>query len=168
MSRSFGAASAWLHLSTSRSGPGPETPKEGVGVRVASFKVKLVVYFLLLALVPLGAAFWGFSAVVRRSETRRVDARLQAGLRSAVAAYQDEVLAAGRPANRLARDPPLQRALLQRDRRALAPLLRGEPHVTVALGREAPARSALTVQRTASVLNGARVLGEVVAQVPVD
>ena len=43
---------------------------------MASFKVKLVVYFLLLSLLPLAAAFWGFSTVAERSETRRVDARL--------------------------------------------------------------------------------------------
>jgi uncharacterized BrkB/YihY/UPF0761 family membrane protein len=46
---------------------------------VGSFKVKLVAYFLLLSLLPLAAAFWGFSTVAARSEARRVDARLQAG-----------------------------------------------------------------------------------------
>ena len=59
---------------------------------MASFKVKLVVYFLLLSLLPLAAAFWGFSTVAARSETRRVDARLQAGLRAALATYQDELV----------------------------------------------------------------------------
>ena len=45
---------------------------------MGSFKVKLVVYFLLLSLLPLAAAFWGFSTVAAQSEARRVDARLQA------------------------------------------------------------------------------------------
>src|SRR2546421_711606 len=60
---------------------------------MGSFKLKLVGYFLLLSLLPLAAAFWGFSAVAAKSETRRVDARLQAGLRAALVAY-DERLAA--------------------------------------------------------------------------
>src|SRR5437867_924705 len=44
---------------------------------MGSFKVKLVAYFVLLSLLPLTAAFWGFSTVAARAETRRVDARLQ-------------------------------------------------------------------------------------------
>jgi hypothetical protein len=55
---------------------------------VGSFKVKLVAYFLLLSLLPIAAAFWGFTSVAGQSETRRVDARLQAGLRAALATYQ--------------------------------------------------------------------------------
>ena len=58
---------------------------------MGSFKVKLVAYFLLLSLLPLAVAFWGFTSVAGQSETRRVDARLQAGLRSALAAYQEQV-----------------------------------------------------------------------------
>src|SRR3954453_17088785 len=55
---------------------------------MGSFKVKLVAYFLLLSLLPMAAAYWGFTSVAGQSETRRVDARLQAGLRSALAGYQ--------------------------------------------------------------------------------
>ena len=58
---------------------------------MGSFRVKLVAYFVLLSLLPLAAAFWGFSTVAARSETRRVDALLQAGLRAALASYQDEL-----------------------------------------------------------------------------
>ena len=50
---------------------------------MGSFKLKLVAYFLLLSLLPIAAAFWGFTQVAGQSETRRVDARLQAGLRGA-------------------------------------------------------------------------------------
>ena len=35
-----------------------------------SFKLKLVSYFLVLSLLPAAAAFWGFSAVAKESETR--------------------------------------------------------------------------------------------------
>ena len=37
---------------------------------MGSFKVKLVAYFLLLSLLPLAAAFWGFSTVAARSEAQ--------------------------------------------------------------------------------------------------
>src|SRR5256885_17184763 len=86
---------------------------------VGSFKVQLVLYFLLLSLRPLADAFWGFSTVAARSETRRVDARLQAGLRATLAAYQEEFAAADRAATALARQPAFQRALVDRDRAAL-------------------------------------------------
>jgi HAMP domain-containing protein len=86
---------------------------------VASFKVKLVAYFLLLSLLPLAAAFWGFSTVAARSETRRVDARLQAGLRAGLATYQDELVAADDDAAQLARNLAFQRALSVRDRAAI-------------------------------------------------
>ena len=61
---------------------------------MGSFKVKLVGYFLLLSLLPIVAAFWGFSSVAGQSETRRVDARLQSGLRSALSSYQQRLDAA--------------------------------------------------------------------------
>jgi diguanylate cyclase (GGDEF)-like protein len=85
-----------------------------------SFKLKLVVYFLLVSLLPLGAAGWGLHAVAARSETRRVDVRLEAGMRAVLAAYKDELSAAGRRANALAVDAAFQRALQQGDRRTLS------------------------------------------------
>jgi diguanylate cyclase (GGDEF)-like protein len=39
---------------------------------VASFKVKLVLYFVVLSLLPLAAAFWGFTTVASHDGTRRV------------------------------------------------------------------------------------------------
>jgi len=63
-------------------------------IAVGSFKFKLVIYFLLLSLLPIAAAFWGFASVAGQSETRRVDARLQAGLRASLAGYQEKVDAA--------------------------------------------------------------------------
>ena len=59
-----------------------------------SFKFKLVAYFVLLSLLPLAAAYWGFTTVAARAETRTVDARLQAGLRATLAAYQQSLRAA--------------------------------------------------------------------------
>jgi diguanylate cyclase (GGDEF)-like protein len=137
---------------------------------VGSFKVKLVAYFLLLSLLPLAAAFWGFSTVAARSETRRVDARLQAGLRATLATYQEELRAADAAAARLARDPAFQRALLQRDRAAIKRLLRREPNLTVEaaggfrVGRTEP----MAATRQVAVVGPGGARGAVVASVPLD
>jgi diguanylate cyclase (GGDEF)-like protein len=137
---------------------------------VASFKVKLVAYFLLLSLLPLAAAFWGFSTVAARSETRRVDARLQAGLRAGLATYQDELVAADDDAAQLARNLAFQRALVRRDRAAIERLLRGHPNLSVEagnglhVGRVDP--TAATRQVTVVGERGTR--GAVIASVPLD
>src|ERR687883_451135 len=97
---------------------------------MASFKVKLVLYFLLLSLLPMAAAFWGFSTVAARAETRRVDARLQAELRATIAGYQARLESAAAAAARLARNPRFEHAVFLRDRPALEALLRGKPFLT--------------------------------------
>jgi diguanylate cyclase (GGDEF)-like protein len=99
-----------------------------------SFKVKLVVYFLLLSLLPLLAAFVGFTAVTEQSETRLVDARLQAGLRASIAAYDAELDAAERRAAGLARNTAFQRALADRDRSVLQQILDEHPNLRVEAG----------------------------------
>src|SRR6266576_1592440 len=99
---------------------------------VGSFKVKLVAYFLLLSLLPIVAAFWGFTSVAGQSETRRVDARLQSGLRAVLTSYQQRLDAAQQEANTLARTPVFQAQLRRRDLPALVHLLRDEPSVSVA------------------------------------
>jgi diguanylate cyclase (GGDEF)-like protein len=137
---------------------------------VGSFKVKLVAYFLLLSLLPLAAAFWGFSTVASQSEARRVDARLQAGLRATLATYQEALGAANTAAERLARQPSFQRALLAHDRPALERMLRGRPHLAV----EAPGgfrvgkRDPLAPTRQVAVVGPRGTRGAVVASVPLD
>jgi diguanylate cyclase (GGDEF)-like protein len=137
---------------------------------VGSFKVKLVAYFLLLSLLPLAAAFWGFSTVAARSETRRVDARLQAGLRATLATYQEALLAADEAASRLARNPAFQRALIRRDRAALARMLRNRPHLAVeaAGGFRVGSRDPDSATREVSLVGPAGGKGAVVASVPLD
>src|SRR3954469_25466792 len=88
-----------------------------------SFKVKLVLWFALLALLPLAVAFYGYDTLAKRSETRRVDAGLQAGLRAAIAAYGTRLDAAAQSAQQLAADPALQRALRSGNRKAQQRLL---------------------------------------------
>ncbi len=134
-----------------------------------SFKVKLVAYFVLLSLLPLAAAFWGFSTVAARSETRRVDARLQAGLRATLAAYQEELRHADANAIALARSPRFERALLARDRKGIELLLRGRPNLAVAspgfhVGRH-PSGSAA---RELAVVGPGGSRAQVIASVPLD
>src|SRR6476661_5179784 len=89
---------------------------------MGSFKLKLVLWFALLALLPLAVAFYGYDSLTSRSETRRADASLQAALRSAVAGYAERLDAAGLAAGGLASEPAVQRALRARDGAALAAL----------------------------------------------
>ena len=89
-----------------------------------SFKLKLVFYFLLVSLLPLGAAGWALHSIERSSETRSVDVRLEAGLRAVIATYKGQLSAADGRAKALAVNRDLQLALLRRDRRA-APQARG-------------------------------------------
>jgi diguanylate cyclase (GGDEF)-like protein len=136
---------------------------------MSSFKVKLVAYFLLLSLLPLAAAFWGFSTVAARSETRRVDALLQAGLRAALAGYQDELRDASAEAAALARNPSFQRALIARDRLRLQRLLLGHPRLTVVaddlrLGGRFP----LAATREVAVVGPAASRAVVIASVPLN
>ena len=94
-----------------------------------SFKLKLVAYFLLVSLLPLGAAGWGLHALSRRSETRKVDVRLQARLSALVPAVKSEVAAAGLRARRLARQTGFQQALQRHDRAELRRLVAERPGV---------------------------------------
>jgi diguanylate cyclase (GGDEF)-like protein len=94
-----------------------------------SFKLKLVAYFLLVSLLPLGAAAWALHAIARRSETRRVDVRLETGLRAVFGSYKDELVRAGNRADALAGSPRFQQALQSGDRKLLRRRLLANPDV---------------------------------------
>jgi len=138
-------------------------------VATSSFKFKLVAYFLLLSLLPAAAAFWGFSSVARESEARRVDARLQAGLRAAVAAYEEELRAATLHATELANDEEFQRALATGDASLALAKVRNYNDVRVESPRfnvgEKPVPAA---ERQVLVLGPHRILGHVIAAIPFD
>ncbi len=113
---------------------------------LGSFKLKLVGTFLALSVLPLAAAFWGFSQVAERSVTSSTDDRLEAGLSAALAAFEDERQRAGSAAERLGRDPAFQAAVARGDRAAIARLLPASPALRVempgsAADRRGPARS---------------------------
>jgi len=137
---------------------------------VGSFKVKLVVYFLLLSLLPIAAAFWGFTAVAGQSETRRVDARLQAGLRAALATYQERLDAAQRSAASLARSRTFDLELQSSDLPQIVSALRGTSNIAVEgkngvhFGRISPD----SVTRTVDVVTSHGLVGRVTVGVPFD
>jgi diguanylate cyclase (GGDEF)-like protein len=124
---------------------------------MGSFKFKLVVWFALLALLPLAIAFYGYDSLAKRSETRRADAALQAGLRGAVAGYAGRLDAAGLAAEQLAADPTLQRALRGHDRRTLKQILSRVPGAHLGNG-----------SRSVSVLYHGRLLGRISVSVPLN
>ena len=131
---------------------------------LGSFKHKLAVYFLLLAVAPLTAAFWGFGTVTKRDEERRVDSRLAAELRAVSAAYDrraDRVLV-------LARKVAQRRDVQEGLRRGRFGGLPSDvsvlgPH-RLAVGRRGTIESTQTVQ----VKAGRRVLGSMLAAVALD
>jgi hypothetical protein len=137
---------------------------------VGSFKVKLVAYFLLLSLLPIVAAFWGFSSVAGQSETRRVDARLQSGLRSVLSSYQQRLDAAQQEANALARAPAFQAELRRHDLPALVHLLHDAPNVAVSGvdGHRVGHPPAFSATRQVAVVTRDGLVGTVTVAVPFD
>jgi diguanylate cyclase (GGDEF)-like protein len=138
---------------------------------LASFKVKLVVYFLLLALLPLAALFWGFTSVASHNETRLVDGRLTAGLRASLGAYSQQLGSAANTAAQLARTPDFQSSLAAKDRLALLRALQDDPELRVVapggfrVGVQPPLASERSVRVEAP---GGRLVGKVIASVPLD
>jgi len=137
---------------------------------MGSFKLKLVLWFALLALLPLTVAFYGYNALATRSETRRVDAALESALRSAVAAYAGRLDAAALAAGRLAAEPAVQRALRAHDRARLATLVSAFPEAAIdAQGVHVGVNgSAPGGVRTVTVLDRGSVLGRVSVHVRLD
>jgi diguanylate cyclase (GGDEF)-like protein len=137
---------------------------------VGSFRVKLVAYFLLLSVLPMAAAFWGFTTVAGQSETRRVDARLQAGLRAGLAGYQEQLDAAQSSAAALAHSRPFQIELERRDRPGLTRMLRDVTNVYVEAGHDfhVGRRPGFAAERRVAVVTRFGVVGTVIASVPFD
>jgi Diguanylate cyclase, GGDEF domain len=79
----------------------------------------------LIAIVPMAALIAGLLFLSEDSQRGKADARLAAGLKTAIAVYQERIDDAGAGARRLARDP------------ALATSLRGDPAGLQAWARRA-------------------------------
>ena len=139
------------------------------GSVLGSFRFKLAIYFVLLTLLPVGAAAWGFASASAQSEARKVDTRLQTDLRVALARYQERADAAAASARRLANDRTFQVALLRRDAAEVESLLRGHPHLSVrAPGFGAGSAPGRAVDTQAEVVTTHGLAGTVVASVPLD
>src|SRR5439155_23671284 len=140
------------------------------GVKLSSFKLKLVAYFVLLSLVPLAATYWGFSTVAGAGESRQVTLRQEAGLHAALALYGERADRAEARAEQLARSRPLQRALERRNGRALRRIVADRPMLSVVGtgGLHAGTVPRLAARFPVDVVSGAHRLGEVVATIPLD
>ena len=137
---------------------------------VGSFKLKLVIYFVLLSLLPIAAAFWGFTQVAGQSETRRVDARLQTGMRSLLASYQERLDAAQHRATAIAGSKAFQRELERGDGTGLAQMFRNQPEVSVESidGFLVHSPPIFAETRQAAVLTTRGLAGYVTVSVPFD
>jgi diguanylate cyclase (GGDEF)-like protein len=136
---------------------------------LGSFKLKLVVYFSVISLLPFAAAFSGLEAVTDRNETRRVDGILETGVRAGLAQFSDEVAAAQRRAAELARDPAFQHSLARRDRRALRRALANRPNLRLeARGLRIGFIGRPAIERSLAVQGRGGRLGRLVAGVSLD
>jgi diguanylate cyclase (GGDEF)-like protein len=143
------------------------SPADNTEVR--SFKAKLVAHFVLLSLVPLLAAGFGFLRAEREQAGRELDRSLAVGLRAATAAYADVLRDAQGRAEAIARREQLARAIAAGDAAAVAIGAAGGPHVTVTgpglrVGRLP--RAAGT--RSATIVSGGRPIARVTVGVPLD
>jgi diguanylate cyclase (GGDEF)-like protein len=140
---------------------------------LGSFKLRLVTYFLLLALLPLLAASWAFSEVASRGEVGNTDARLNSALRVAINDYSRRVRVdlAG-TAGSLAHATQVQQAFQTNNRNALVRLARTLPHVAFYSGDQLLAGEAprgLAVTRTSSVFSsGGSLIGRIIVWIPLD
>ncbi|MBA2475385.1 MAG: diguanylate cyclase [Actinobacteria bacterium] len=132
-----------------------------------SLRLKLVIYFLVLSLLPLAAAYWGLVSAARTSETRAVDERLNVGLRASLAMHEAEVQRTRARARALARSPVFQQALARRDRDELERLLGSSSRLRVeATALRVGRRSALGVETVVTVRGRGGALGRVIGSVP--
>ncbi len=140
------------------------------GLTMGSFRLKLVGYFLLLALIPLAGFFFGFRQVAERSETRLVDARMQAGLRASSAALQETLASAKQPATELAGSLPFVQAVTAQDRQTIAKVLRDEPdlRVTGDNGFRVGSAPSLAIEQPVPVIGQSGLVGYVISSVRLD
>ena len=140
---------------------------------MGSFKIRLVTYFLLLALLPLLAASWAFSEVATRGEVGNTDARLNAALRVAINDYSRRVrVDLAETASSLAHATTVQQAFLTHNRAALVRLVRTLPDAAFYSGDQLIAGEApqtLSVTRSSSVFaTGGALIGRIVVWIPLD
>jgi len=140
---------------------------------LGSFKLRLVTYFLLLALLPLLAASWAFSEVATRSEVGNTDSRMNAALRVAINDYSRRVRSdLAETASSLAHATSVQEAFQTHNRAALVRLARKVPDAAFYIHGQLIAGEAphdLHVVRTSSVFaQDGSSIGRIVVWFPLD
>jgi diguanylate cyclase (GGDEF)-like protein len=137
---------------------------------MSNFRLRLVMYFVALSLVPLAGATWAFSETAKRSELRQIDASLGKSLRGAAARVSAILDSADQEAATLAHTPSVQRALERNDVVALAAIARANPKAAfysdAALLAGQAAEPALRSEVT--VMMAERTVGVVAVSVPLD
>jgi diguanylate cyclase (GGDEF)-like protein len=140
---------------------------------MGSFKLRLVIYFMLLALLPLVAATVAFSEVAERGETGSTDARLSTAIRVAQGDFDEQINEdAPETARSLARATQVQQALKTRNRAALVRFAKDVDHSAFytdkneLLAGDPP--PPLAPSRVVRVTVGDEVVGKVVVHVPFD
>jgi diguanylate cyclase (GGDEF)-like protein len=84
-----------------------------------SFRARLTLFFVLIVILPMIAVGVLVTQVTDASRTAKADSRLDAGLDTATAIYDDDVAAATRAAKTIGSDPDLGDSLRVRDSAAL-------------------------------------------------
>jgi diguanylate cyclase (GGDEF)-like protein len=135
---------------------------------VISLRIKLVIYFLVLSLLPLAAAYWGFASASGTNEERLVDERLRASLRASLASLQGDLDQAERRAQLLAANPSLHRALVMRDGETIERFVAGKPNVRVVARGLQAGKAVPGAEARVEVTGGKRRLGWVIVTVPFD
>ena len=72
-----------------------------------SFRGRLTLFFLLIVVMPMIAVAVLVTQVTAQSRNGKADARLAAGLETALSIYRGDVAAARRAANEIGKDPTL-------------------------------------------------------------
>ena len=138
---------------------------------MGSFKIRLVTYFLLLALLPLLAASWAFSTVATRSEVSNTDSRLNAALRVAINDYSRRVDELERTARSLANATIVQQAFQTHNRAALLRQARLVPDAAFYANDQLIAGEnpvGVHVERSSSVSSEGVLIGQIVVWLPLN
>jgi diguanylate cyclase (GGDEF)-like protein len=138
---------------------------------LGSFKLRLVTYFLLLALLPLLAASWAFSQVATKSEVGNTDSRLNAALRVAISDYSRRVDGLELTAESLANATTVQKAFQTRNRAEFirqAKLVPGSTFYAKGQLLAGKPPMGVHVERSSFVTSEGAVIGKIIVWFPLD
>src|SRR6201991_2205588 len=91
----------------------------GLSDRLASFRTRLRLFFVLIVIVPMIAVTLIVFRLIAESENGQADARVAARQETAISLYYDARAKADRLAARIGRDQQLARALRANDKPAI-------------------------------------------------